>query len=231
MIPLRDLNPSSRPPVVGYTLIVLNVLVFFVEISLEQQLPAFLKAFGFIPARLTSALGSGDLLEAVLPLFTSMFLHGGWLHLIGNMWTLFIFGDNVEDSLGHGRFLLFYLAAGVLAGLSQFATAPFSRIPIVGASGAIAGVMGAYFFLFPGARVLTLIPILFFLVIEVPAYVFLGFWFFLQFYSGTASLAGGKAAGVAFWAHVGGFLAGVLLLLVMAPEKFREAWSRRVSRT
>jgi len=229
MIPLRDSIPSSRIPVVNYIIILINILVFFTEISLGERLLPFIRAYGFVPAKLHYAWADGNLAAGVLPMFSSMFLHGGWLHLIGNMWTLFIFGDNVEDTLGSGRYLVFYLAAGVTACLTQFVMGPTSRVPMVGASGAIAGVMGAYFFLFPGARVLTLIPMIFFIIIEVPAYVFLGFWFLIQFYSGTLAVlsTGGKVGGVAFWAHVGGFVAGVLLIYLFKPGWLRDTWRGR----
>lgn len=221
MIPLRDSIPSSRSPAVNYSIILLNVAVFFMEVSLGQhQLEQLVMAFGFIPRRFLTQLREADLLASFAPIFTSMFLHGGWLHLIGNMWTLYIFGDNVEDTFGHGRFLLFYLACGVLACLAQLVIAPRSSIPMLGASGAIAGVMGAYFSLFPWARILTLVPIVFFVVIEVPAYVFLGLWFLLQFLSGTATIGGKEVGGVAFWAHVGGFAAGFILVRLFLPERF-----------
>ena len=230
MIPLRDNIFSFRTPFVAYALIILNVLVFFVELSLGDRLMSLLKTFGFVPSRFVFAVGQGNLMDAAMPIFTSMFLHGGWLHLIGNMWTLFIFGDNVEDTLGHGTFLLFYLLTGLVAALTQFMVAPGSRVPVVGASGAIAGVMGAYFYLFPSARVLTLVPILFFVIIEVPAYIFLGFWFLMQFWSGTLAVLGpaAKVGGVAFWAHVGGFVAGFLLLLVFLPGQAKERWQKKI---
>lgn len=226
MIPLRDSIPSSRTPVVNYTIIVLNVLFFLFEASLGlRQLEAFILTFGFIPGRFLSQLGEADLLSLFLPIFTSMFLHGGWLHLIGNMWTLYIFGDNVEDAFGHGRFLLFYAACGVVAAFVQLASAPYSHMPMIGASGAIAGVMGAYFSLFPYSRILTLVPVVFFVVIEVPAYVFLGIWFLLQFLYGTFSIMGPGGTeirgGIAFWAHIGGFAAGFLLVRIFIPDRIR----------
>ena len=165
-----------------------------------------------------------------LSLFTSMFLHGGWMHLIGNMWFLWIFGDNIEDILGPGRYLLFYLVCGAAAGLAHYAFNSESRIPTVGASGAIAGIMGAYFVLYPRSRIVTLIPIFFFIqIVEVPAIVFLGLWFVLQFISGVGSIAaataGEPAGGVAFWAHVAGFVAGVSGVLVFKrPERERLEW-------
>jgi membrane associated rhomboid family serine protease len=161
-------------------------------------------------------MGYGEVSLAVIPMFTSMFMHAGWLHLIGNMWTLHIFGDNVEDVLGGGLFLVFYLTCGLAALMAHILFAGSSATPLVGASGAIAGVMGAYFTLFPGARVLTLVPIfIIFTVIELPAYVFLGLWFVLQFFQGAFTIVGPAAAGgVAWWAHVGGFMAGVALIRV-----------------
>jgi hypothetical protein len=222
MIPLRDSTPSSRASVINYSLIVLNVLVFFYEASLERShLEALVMNLGFIPGRFVSQLGEGDLIGATVPIFTSLFLHGGWLHLIANMWTLSIFGDNVEDAFGHGRFLLFYLFCGALACLAQLAMAPRSPIPMVGASGAIAGVMGAYFFLFPHARILTLVPVFFFVIIEVPAYIFLGIWFLIQFLASGVSLGTAEVrGGVAFWAHTGGFAAGYLLARLFTPRRF-----------
>lgn len=226
MIPLRDSIPSSRAPVVNYTIIVLNVLFFLFETSLgRRQLEALILTFGFIPGRFLSQLGEADLVSLFLPIFTSMFLHGGWLHLIGNMWTLYIFGDNVEDTFGHGRFLLFYATCGVVAAFAQLVSAPHSHMPMIGASGAIAGVMGAYFSLFPYSRILTLVPVVFFVVIEVPAYVFLGIWFLLQFLYGTFSIMGPGGTeirgGIAFWAHIGGFAAGLMLVRIFIPDRLR----------
>jgi membrane associated rhomboid family serine protease len=222
MIPLRDDIPSRRPSFVNYTIIALNIMIFFVQLGLsKRQLEAFILTFGFIPGRFLSQIGEADILTLILPIFTSMFLHGGWLHIISNMWILFIFGDNVEDTFGHGRFLLFYLGCGVVACFAQLAVAPHSSLPMVGASGAIAGVMGAYFALFPHARVLTLVPIVFFVIIEVPAYVYLGLWFFLQLYAGALTLVGPEVkGGVAFWAHVGGFAAGLVIVLLLLPNRF-----------
>ena len=220
MIPLRDNIPSRGVPTLNYAIIILNVLVFLLEMSMGRELDEFIQGFGFVPINFFLHFGEGDTVGAVLPIFSSMFLHGGWFHLIGNMWTLYIFGDNVEDTLGHGKYLILYLLSGAAACLAQLLSSPGSPMPMVGASGAIAGVMGAYFCLFPGARILTLIPVFFFVIIEVPAYVFLGIWFFLQFFFGTFSIMGaGTEGGVAFWAHVGGFLVGYLLLHVLAPGR------------
>jgi len=229
VIPLRDNIPSSRRPYVSYAIIGVNVLFFFLELSSGPRLPAVINLLGFVPARFMNSLYQGSVAPAVIPMFTSMFMHAGWLHLIGNMWTLFIFGDNVEDVMGRGQFLVFYLACGLAALIPHIIFAAGSATPLVGASGAIAGVMGAYFSLYPGARVLTLVPIfIIFTVIELPAYVFLGFWFVLQFFQGAFSIfgVGGGEGGVAWWAHVGGFLTGVGLIRLFAPGRFRNPLRR-----
>ena len=221
MIPLRDNIPSRSRPIMNYSIIGINVLFFFLEISTGSHLQQFLTTFGFIPARFFAMLEAHPerSVALYLPLLTTMFLHGGWLHLIANMWTLFIFGDNVEDRLGHFRFLLFYLASGMAGSLLHAYLSPNSWVPVVGASGAIAGVMGAYFLLFRNSMVLVFIPFFFLApIVEVPAYVFLGVWFLLQFFSGTFSTLGARAAqgGVAFWAHVGGFVAGICLIFLLS---------------
>ena len=225
MIPLRDANPSRNLPLVTIVLILANSLIFIYELTLgPAQLDQFVFTFGVVPARLTGMAGpslpTGGGLETLL---TSMFLHGGWLHLIGNMWFLWIFGDNVEDYLGHLRFLLFYLLCGLAAGFVHIAFNLQSTLPTVGASGAIAGVLGAYFLLFPRAKVLTLVPVFFVFLLEIPAYIILLYWFLLQFLSGTASIVGGNAAqgGVAWWAHVGGFVVGLALVKILAPARAR----------
>jgi len=216
MIPIRDTIPSSRVPVVNYLLIAVNLGFFFYEVSLGENLPPFLERYALIPARF---LGGGYLsFRELLTPVTAMFLHGGWMHVLGNMLYLYIFGDNVEDTLGHGRYLLFYLACGVASFAVQTGFRPDSAVPNVGASGAIAGVLGAYFFLFPRARVVTLLPLfIIFTVVEIPAVVFLGLWFLIQFLSGAVSLGQAAATGgVAWWAHVGGFVAGIVLLKMFA---------------
>lgn len=213
MFPLRDNIPSRRTPIVNYTLILLNVLVFLWEISLPQwQLQHTTQELGLVPARLLQTeFAPPSQVPFFVPIFSSMFLHGGFLHLFGNMWFLYIFGDNVEDALGSARYLLFYLSSGVAAAFVQVLLNATSTTPMIGASGAISGVLGGYFRLYPRARVLTLVPIFFFFqFIELPALLFLGFWFLLQISSGTASL--GASGGVAWWAHVGGFLAGAWLV-------------------
>jgi rhomboid family protein len=217
VIPLRDSVPSRTWPVVTWALIAINAWVFLCELTLGPGLQAFVETWGFIPARyfLLAEVEPGNLTARYLPIFTSMFLHGGWAHLIGNMVYLWIFGDNVEDRLGHLRYLGAYLVAGVGAALAHAYLSPDSPIPTVGASGAISGVLGAYLLLFPHARVLTLIPLLFFYfhVVELPAVLYLGLWFLMQLLSGTIAFAlPGPAGGVAWWAHVGGFVVGVALV-------------------
>lgn len=225
MIPLRDTIPSRSVPLVNGALIAACVGAFVLQLLAGNGGEALVRAFGFVPARLfhPGELGPGALGLGVTGLFTSMFLHGGLLHLAGNMLFLWIFGDNVEDALGHGRYLLFYLGSGVLAALLQGLFATTSLVPLVGASGAIAGVLGAYFVLYPHARIVTIVPLFFlFPLVEVPAFLFLLVWFLLQFWQGSASLLdAGRAAGggVAWWAHVGGFAAGIALLLVLKPRR------------
>ena len=224
MIPLRDRNPSGTVPVVTISLIIVNVLLFLYEVSLGSGVRYLIRDHGLVPAQITYALryGGEGMGEAIAPLFSSMFLHGGWWHLIGNMWFLWIFGDNVEDALGSARFLLFYLVCGVGAGIAHWALGPTSPVPTVGASGAIAGVLGAYALLFPGARILTLIPIFFVIqIVEVPALLVLGLWFLLQLFSGSVATLGTTGGGVAWWAHVGGFVAGLALAFLLRPRRIR----------
>ncbi len=213
MIPIRDENPPQRVPVVTRTLIVLNVAAFLYQIGLGPKVAAFMLGWGVVPERLTDAFqGLTPVPSAMLTLFTSMFLHGGWIHLVGNMWYLWIFGDNVEDEMGSLRFLGFYLAAGVVSALMHVMFNPGSPVPAVGASGAIAGVLGAYAYAFPRARVVTLVPIIFFFqIVALPALLVLGLWFVFQFFSATL-FAGGGGGGVAWWAHIGGFLFGILAM-------------------
>lgn len=214
MIPLRDMVKSSTTPVIVFTILALNAGVFAYQLSLDEELTNFFYSFGLVPAFLGDQyvwMSRGPFLQ-LMPFFTSMFLHGGWLHIIGNMWILFIFGDNVEDRMGHGRFILFYLLGGLASMALHTATNWGSGIPAIGASGAIAAVMGAYLIYYPRAKIITLLPIFFyFTIITVPAYFFLIFWFVLQFFSGAFALMAGPGggAGIAWWAHVGGFLFGV----------------------
>ena len=218
MIPLRDDAPRFSYPAVTLVLVLLNVAVFLYQVYLSlvsaQAQMVFVETFGAIPLRAGYALaGQYPLVEGVAPVFTSIFLHGGWLHLIGNMWFLWIFGDNIEDELGHfphPDVLRRLRSAGV--GGSRGGE-PASTVPAVGASGAIAGVMGAYMVRFPRARIVTLVPIFFFFTtIEIPAVLMLFYWFAIQFFSGAASFAAGSSGGVAWWAHVGGFVAGAALI-------------------
>ena len=217
MIPLRDVIPSRTFPLFTVTFIVLNSVAFLFEISLpEDALQTFLVTYGVVPARLDW-----------LTVLTSMFLHGGWLHFLGNMLYLWIFGDNVEDRLGHGRYVLFYLACGAAAALAHVWMNPASTVPTIGASGAIAGVMGAYFVLYPHSRVLSLVPLfIIWEMIEVPAILFLGLWFLMQFFSGVGAVAeaGVETGGVAFWAHVAGFVAGAAAVLVLKKPS-RTRWA------
>jgi len=230
MIPIRDDRPSFTTPFINYLLIALNTLVFLYEVLLGPRTrEVFVYQFGVEPLRVLAALGLANVHvpdPSALPLLTSMFLHASWLHLIGNMWVLWIFGDNIEDYLGHFGYLIFYLVSGLAGSVLHIALNPASNIPSVGASGAIAGVMGAYFLLFPSARVLTLVPlIIFFTFIWLPAWIVLGYWFVLQFLSGAAtsiaySSRTGGGGGIAFWAHVGGFVAGIIMIKIL-PQRMR----------
>jgi membrane associated rhomboid family serine protease len=217
MFPIQDSVPSRSVPVVTRALILINVVVFFFELSLSREsIIQLFYLFGVVPARFTDpewAASIGFPIGSYWSLLTHQFLHGGWLHIVANMWTLWIFGDNVEDRMGPLRFIIFYLVCGVLAALTQVLVTPDATIPSVGASGAIAGVLGAYLLFFPTARLIVLIPILFFpFFFELPAVIFLVLWFFIQLFSGTAMLASPQqVGGIAFWAHIGGFMAGVLL--------------------
>ncbi len=227
MLPLKDDQPRYSTPFITGFLIGLNVLIYFWQWVLMQTDPrsfeALVNQFGLVPAHLTELLAGSPrypLAAVILPFFTAMFLHGSWMHVLGNMWFLYIFGDNVEDYLGHFNFLVFYLVAGLIAMFAQVVVTPHSHLPTIGASGAIAGVLGAYFVLYPRARVLTWF---FVFVLYVPAWVILGYWFVLQFLSGAATsiaYAGHEVGGVAFWAHVGGFVAGLVLVRVF-PERGR----------
>jgi len=218
MLPIRDDIPASRFPAATLGIIVINGLVFLHELKLGPRLDDLLLSFAIIPARYTvpDVAALFNLPQQIFAFLSSMFLHGGWLHLIGNMWTLWIFGDNVEDRLGRARYLALYLASGVAAALLHIYTNAGSLVPTIGASGAIAGVMGAYFRFYPYARVETLVPPFFFgPVFELPAVLFLGWWFLLQFFNGAMSLGarGQGFSGIAWWAHVGGFLFGFVICL------------------
>src|SRR5258706_8094125 len=219
MIPLRDVIPSRTTPYVTVTIIILHAMAWLFELSMpHDDLNQFLTSFGVVP---------GDF--AWPTLITSMFLHGSWSHVIGNMWYLWIFGDNVEDRVGHGRFIVFYLFCGIAAALGQVAVDPNSMLPTIGASGAIAGVMGAYFVLYPHSRVLTLIPWIFIQIVEIPAIALLGFWFLMQLFSaGTVAVTSAShGGGVAFAAHVVGFVAGLGGVFVFRKREL-DPWDRRV---
>ncbi|MFL4470575.1 rhomboid family intramembrane serine protease [Tateyamaria armeniaca] len=222
MFPIRDHNPSGRTPYVTYMLMAANIGIFLSYVSLfddPRALNAFFFDYAAIPARIT--MGDG-----LSTLFSSMFLHGGWMHLIGNMLFLFIFGDNIEDEMGHIPYLVFYLAAGIVAGLVQVISAPGSTIPTVGASGAIAGVMGSYLLLFPKARVdILLILIVFIRIFPIPAWILLAVWFGMQFVGGIG--ADLEAGGVAYWAHAGGFVAGLALTLPLWLKRGAAGFWRR----
>jgi membrane associated rhomboid family serine protease len=221
MFPLRDENPSLTTPVVTRALIAINSLVFLYELSLGPHLTGFVASYALVPRRVELVLhGLEPWSVAALPLFSSLFLHGGWTHLIGNMWYLWIFGDNIEDRLGHLGFALFYLIGGLFAGLIHVLTNPGSSLPTVGASGAIAAVLGAYAAAFPRTRVITLLPLFpIFPVVPVPALFVLGFWFLMQFASGTLALGAGLSGGVAWWAHIGGFAFGYGIMLLLGARR------------
>ncbi len=220
MLPLRDLNPTRRVPVVNVTLIVVNVLAFLYELSLGPAFGRFLAFHAFAPARLFGPHAS--LLDALTTALVSMFLHAGWAHILGNMLFLWIFGDNIEDTLGHLRYLVFYLAAGLVATLAHALSAPQSVLPAIGASGAISGVLGAYVVLYPRARIVTAFMLFIFIrIVEVPAFVYLPLWFLLQLFSGVATVGTQQASagGTAWFAHIGGFVAGPLLLFLLRPRR------------
>lgn len=229
MIPLRDDNPTRTFPVVTITLIVLNVLAFLYQYSIGLDASAYL--FGLIPAELSQhvdvayggrgtdlppGVGVYNLNPAWLTIFTSMFMHGSFMHILGNMWYLWIFGNNIEDAMGKGRFIAFYLLSGIAAAGLQIVLGPGSQIPMVGASGAIAGVLGAYLLMYPGSRVLCIIPlVVVWFTRELPAWVVLGFWFVLQLLNGLGALGMEQSGGVAYAAHVGGFIFGLVFGRVM----------------
>ena len=220
MIPLRDDIPSRRTPVVNTGLIALNVLVFLIEtlVLSAEPLHQFTYRWGLVPAEFWQV---GDL-QSWVSLFTSMFLHGGWWHLISNMLALYIFGDNIEDRVGHVPYLIFYLLSGLMASGAHLVAYSESTLPTVGASGAIAGVLGAYLVLFPQARVLTLVPIFYFIrLIEIPAFIYLGFWFVSQLFNGIFALTAAdvfQSGGVAWWAHIGGFVFGLLVIRLIGSR-------------
>ncbi len=237
MFPLRDTIPSRNTPIVTWSLIAANIACFLYQVSLpEEALRQLIYLFGIVPLRYTDpqlAAEVGFPVGVYWPFVTSMFLHGGWLHLISNVWTLWIFGDNVEDRMGPLRFLAFYLICGVAASIAHTLTNIGSPIPAMGASGAVAGVLGAYLILYPFARVICLVPIIIIpFIFQLPAFVFILFWFFMQFFNGAlALLAPGQMAGIAWWAHIGGFATGIVILSAFVkyappPVRYRTAEHR-----
>jgi membrane associated rhomboid family serine protease len=220
MFPLKDTQPSYSRPVVTIVLIAVNLLVFLFEASLgPRTLNAFVEYYGLVPDHFQLSR-----------IFTSMFLHGGWLHVLGNMWFLWVFGDKIEDLLGHGKYLLFYLLCGIVAALGQVIANPYSTAPMVGASGAIAGVMGAYLLKFPRARILTLVFVFFFITtVEIPVPIMLGYWFVTQLFNGIGTIARTHLSqgGTAFFAHIAGFVAGIVLVKVMGAS---DRYNRRRDR-
>jgi len=229
MIPLKDRNPSATTPVVTVALIVANTAAFLHELTMPERAEnAFLAAYALVPTHVTHVLAGPhvSLQAAGLPFFTSMFLHGGWLHLIGNMWFLWVFGDNVEDRLGHISYLFFYLFCGFGAGLAHVMMNLGSTAPTVGASGAISGILGAYIVLYPRAKVLTLLPLIFFwFTVDLPAYLILGYWFAIQFFSGISSVGARAGGGVAYWAHIGGFVLGMAMVKLWPDRPQRPRYS------
>lgn len=241
MFPLKDNIQAKTFPLINIGLILINIIFFMYQMSNGSKANQFIFEFGFIPSRFFAQQAEGWLsLSGFLPVFSSMFLHANLIHLISNMWMLWIFGDNVEDCMGHGRYLLFFIICGVASIAAQAIANPQSAIPMIGASGAISGVLGAYFLTYPNARILTLLPIFILIyLIELPAYFFLGFWFIMQFVQGSLySLNSEQTAGggVAWWAHVGGFAAGVMLLQVFRCKDWQrpaiqsKKMIRRISR-
>jgi membrane associated rhomboid family serine protease len=232
MFPIKDDQPRYSTPYVNTFLIVLNILIYFYQWTLGPRGgEAFARIYGEVPAHLAAFLAGSSryaLPDVILPFFTSMFLHGSWMHVLGNMWFLYIFGDNIEDYLGHFKYLIFYLLSGLLAMATQVAIYPQSNVPTVGASGAIAGVLGAYFLLYPRARVLTWF---FVFVLYLPAWIVLGEWIVIQFLYGAATLSvtptGRDVGGVAFWAHVGGFVAGVVMIKIFPERAQRHPYAYR----
>ncbi len=228
MILVRDIVPAQRIPGVNYILLSLNLAVFYYELTLGPQLGEFFFTYGWMPRpHRLGAWYQGSL--HLTSLVTSMFLHGGWLHLFGNMFYLYIFGGRVEDRLGHFRYLCFYLLSGVIAALTQTLVSPLAYVPMIGASGAIAGVLGAYFLFFPLSRVAMLVPLPFsFRIMRVPAVLYLLLWFLLQLFSGITTLGNQATGGVAWWAHMGGFMAGLALAPLLCKRwRLSRLWARR----
>lgn len=218
ILPLYDENPTRTFPIMTILLIIANVFVFLLESSLPSaELESFIRAFAFIPSEFVKN-------AQLSSIFTAMFMHGGFIHIAGNMLYLWIFGNNIEDALGHFKFLLFYLTCGLVATLAQFAVDPASTVPTLGASGAIAGVLGGYLLLYPSAQIVSLVPLLFFVTLyRLPAIIVIGLWFVIQFANGYFSLqASSAAAGIAWFAHIGGFISGILLIMMISKKRIRK---------
>lgn len=229
MLPIRDINPTRTFPAVTVVIIGLNVAVYIVQLLFQAtgQLNQFVYSYAVIPYELTQGvdLPPDSLRPAFLTVFTSMFMHGGLFHIFGNMLYLWIFGNNVEDEMGHGRFVVFYFLCGIAATAAQVAINPTSRIPTIGASGAIAGVLGAYLLMHPRAQVETVLLLgLFIRIIRLPALIVLGFWIVIQFFQGVASLGMPQAGGVAWFAHIGGFIAGLILVNLFRQRQHQSRW-------
>ncbi|MDH5716369.1 MAG: rhomboid family intramembrane serine protease [Spirochaetia bacterium] len=226
MIPLRDIIPSQKTPVITYTIIALNAIVFFFELTLtEAEKHALFLTLGLVPAKFSNPQYSeaAGFIPEYYTFFTNIFLHGGWMHFIMNMWALWIFGDNVEDMMGHLKYFLFYILMGFIASLAHFIIHIQSQIPAIGASGALAGVMAAYMRLFPASRIVTLVPIFFYpMIFEIPAFFYIGFWFLTQLLSGAMTLpVRAEAVGIAFWAHIGGFAGGFITYRLFLEKNFK----------
>jgi membrane associated rhomboid family serine protease len=227
MFPIRDSIPAKRFPIMNWVIILANAFVFILQLQMnETQLNDFFYKFGLVPSNFSN-FTQDDILSfrifMVFPFFTNMFLHGGWIHFLANMWTLVIFGDNVENRMGSLKYLLFYILCGIIASATHFALNMGSPVPAIGASGAIAGVMAAYMFLFPFAKVVLFVPVFFIpLFFNISAFIFIGFWFLIQLWNGGLMLsASAKSTGIAFWAHIGGFVAGMIFFKLFLKIKYK----------
>ncbi|MEC9491887.1 MAG: rhomboid family intramembrane serine protease [Flexistipes sp.] len=222
MFPISDSIKALRKPYINTFLIIFNIAIFFYQLSLGSEMRYFIFEYGLIPLKVFAPFEIVPAIEKIYPFFTSMFLHGGWFHLISNMYFLFIFGDNVEDDLGHVKYLFVYIMFGLAAAITQVIMFSNSGIPTIGASGAVAGVMGYYFIRYPHATVKTLVIFIFFItIVDIPAIIFLGVWFFIQFISGSTQAAVASGGGIAWWAHIGGFFSGILICIINRKRYYR----------
>jgi len=221
MFPIRDTNVLKNKPIVNNTIIIINITIFLTGLLSSNGVNEYLHLYGLIPAKYSNQyyFYNAGLIEKSIPFFTFMFLHGGFWHILANLWSLYIFGDNIEDYLGHKKYLLFYLLCGIISGITHIIFNLDSTIPVIGASGAIAGIMGAYLILYPRAKILTLFPIIF-IPFQAPAYIFFGIWFAYQFINATFSR--GVVSSIAWWAHIGGFLAGIFILKAFKVVSFTD---------